>query len=543
VASDQTNGLGSKKSRPHSTRLPANDVNGNTAVAYSIFLLTIGTPGSADAAIVTASRCFRSLQLACDKLEGGFATLLTLSDEELVEQYQTWLDEPDANKYLKQAIGAFHYFLVQQLGASPLWLRGKAVGIKVPAAAQLLWRHEDERLRTHFASIERADRVDRMSMVIFELARDVPLRISDLRRMKISDLRTVGNDLMLDIREFRNAPRPKTRDTLRSVKITSPSAKRLLEAWRDERLEDLCGEDDQVIEGAWLFGDGFDLKSQVDLAKSYANVTHLLRQLTGDPAIGFHALRHTCISWLMLEALLNADEGTEWDPLDPVAVRAGHASAYSSLTSYFHLAMVAMRARMDRLLRPHVTNRATADWCGMKENTLTIRSKRNPAQDEMALALKTAAAGVSLPSVADSFVLQAAVLVKGGPAPLGVVELLEIITRLDEDKDVNSVANSSGRIVEEIRAVAKFRERVRVVYPGEVHRTKWRNKGKITPLLAHLDRHAKEPATKDGLDAWLQLMDGGRLDASDSRGVGASPPHFAHSRDFPVDALAPNCSS
>lgn len=489
--------------------VPQTDGHGSLLMATAMHFLVVGTPEASSPSMKIVGAYVKDLHIAFSQLAGGLSSALVTDESELAEVYESLIDLNPGCRYLQSAIGAFHSFVVSRFGMAPIWVRGRRRDIPVIPNAEILHQHEIDRLLTEISSSSGSKRVRRLATAMIWLALDVPIRISDVLRLRIEDVRGTFPAMFVDIRHRSNDPREKARATLRTVLVRDESAAAALADLKSLRL----GE--SINTRGRLFGDGFKAPTIADATRAYALVNRLIKQITGVNGIGFHVLRHTCISLDVQRALLSKAATLSWEVLEECSARSGHASPVTTIVTYSHLCAFPMRHAINEVLDRLLTVRGVSRWCCVSENTLSKRRSGNEGVKVLRAAMKSAADKIALRSAAAASTTSASEIPALPSQPIGLIEVLLMIEAIGTGMSDSEIAEGSGHsedVVARLREAFRLNRRER---SAQFKRTHWQQT-KWAGVLEKIRSDPSSPAVQSALQSWRSCSSKGRLDARDS---------------------------
>lgn len=276
---------------------------------------------------------------------------------------------------MSAALGSFQAFMEEWLDIAPVpcpkgdWTPGKPT-----VRSNVLWDHEIElALKMCDQCVDR--RLGRMAMCCFLIAQENPLRIQDLLRLRICNIHAFTDALggALEVEVVRDAGRGrlKTETSQRRLWMRNPESIKTIQAWTAFRVGEAAPID------ALLFGERGNDHRVYRRAALHTFLNAVLKQVTGDPAVRFHHMRHSRISQ-ELDALLCSVGTTDINRLEVLAADAGHSTPQTTLSVYSHIYERSLRMWLDLALMKQLslTGRQAQDWLGEKANTLAQAGRR-----------------------------------------------------------------------------------------------------------------------------------------------------------------------
>lgn len=282
---------------------------------------------------------------------------------------------PNSRGEMSAALGSFHSFLQEWFDVSPVvrhqgdWTPGKPA-----VSANAIWDHE-LRQCIDLSGLCDDPRLGRMAAVCFSIARENPVRIQDLLRLRLCSLHLYedaqGTVFEIEVARDAGRGRLKTEDSQRRLFVRSAEGiDRILE-WLEQRRKEAAPAD------ALLFGEKGNDRKVYRRAALHSYVNALVKSVTGDVSLRFHHLRHSRIS-AELNAILCSIGFTDVNRLEMLAGDAGHASPFTTIRVYSHLYESALRLWLDLALREQckLTALQAQAWLNEKPNTLVQAARR-----------------------------------------------------------------------------------------------------------------------------------------------------------------------
>jgi hypothetical protein len=298
------------------------------------------------------------------------------------------------------AITSWHAFLVTWLDVPPLKKSLYAeLEVTVPKA-NIVWDHEKRSVRAMLADATMDPRLCAQIRIALEIAmHGERIRAGELFRLRVQNVRIHDNLVEIEVCPMLRDGKLKTPSARRVLTIRDDDAQRSIIAWTTRReKEGAIGED-------LLWGDPHQPSRVYQLGRMYAIINQLLRAVTGDRNVSLHTLSHSWISISIRDALI-AGSDIDINPLDVIAVSAGHMTVQTSLTHYFHLFEVPLRHFLDLgLSRLEVTSADAERLSGTSADALRqrTRSRRGNPRAVYWEAILGSPCGDALPYVADAF--------------------------------------------------------------------------------------------------------------------------------------------
>lgn len=246
-------------------------------------------------------------------------------------------------KTMASALTSFHHFLTAWYDVEPMAMKLHA---NVPLArvlAQVIWPHEVDLVMTWLELVD-DERVRNAGMIMLGVARESSSRTNELLRLRLGNIREEcdGRGPLMEIEIARHAifGRLKTQAAQRRLTIRNLSTIQLIKSWMERRINE------GAPVSAFLFGDPND-DARIHRAFAVMSLLNrLLKAATGEPEARIHQLRHGAINEAFHEHLNSA---SIMDPnrIAITATEAGHVSAVSTFTSYFHVYESSLRTCLD----------------------------------------------------------------------------------------------------------------------------------------------------------------------------------------------------
>ncbi len=433
---------------------------------------------------------------------------------------------------MSAALGSFHAFLQEWFGTPPVTKQGKVWSPKLPNVnANILWQHEIETCLTTCNSCEDA-RLGQSAATLLWIARENPVRIQDLLRIRLCNLHfyseTAGEVLEIEVARDAARGRLKTDDAQRRLFVRHPQALVHLRRWRDQRRAEAAPEE------ALLLGEPNEDQKIYRQAALHRYVNTLVKQVSGDPRLRFHHLRHTRIS-TEVSALLSSGATSDLSRLDVLAADAGHASPHTTLYTYSHFYEHPFRLWLDCTFcaRMKLTGLQSQAWLDDKANTLVQAARRGKLTlyELTWQRLAKRALGLPLPRVDDGFQwgeISAPHMSKPIPSTVSPSVMADVILRLSKGSAPERIAvllqtDSTTVHALENELKAWLQNLARSLYPRKFQRTTHHDLATLLNLMgADMERmfgerlnslherfSAKEPShpmkteMRQAIDAWL----------------------------------------
>lgn len=350
-------------------------------LGWGLDLIENGTPGQINLATATIKKYFSAAAIPL------FNALKILSVEQ--PESQGWSSDLLANLYemlvemqsagnkrtMASALTSFHSFLCEWLDLDPMPVR---LHNQVPAArvqTQIVWAHEYERVMGWLDMVDDA-RVKTTAKILLGLAFEAPARTNELLRLRLQNF-CVGRDLHDSFMEVEIAPsaflgRLKTPAAQRRLTIRNSATILLVQQWLRQRL------DEGAPPNALAFAEPTVDNHIYRGAAVVSLINRLLKAATGERDIRIHSLRHGAVNARIGQHLEN-DAISDVNRYALVAAEAGHATAMTTLTSYFHRYEHHLRAHIDAGLAKliQLTEGQVSKLLDCKIGTLRKQAHRN----------------------------------------------------------------------------------------------------------------------------------------------------------------------
>lgn len=345
-------------------------------VGWAIHLTRFGSARKADPKVSTV---FRYLSAGARQIYAAMRTTgahpCDINTCTWKEMFKDLLKEHDGDSIFRNATISFHTFLIRMLDVEPQnWLYRSSLDYCHTPRANMIWPHEIQALPDAISTSSIDDRMAEQAIAWSLLLTSVPMRISELKWIRLSDVTLANGQLELDILAHRHAGFGKTNAASRKCQTDDQRCIVTLLAWRDRREKEGADLDDL------LFGDPHNKDKLYRFGASYTLLNKALKIVTGDPEFSSHLCRHTVISHAIEYALFNLDKAQEVNPLHIIKVAAGHKSEETTITSYFHLPESCCRHWIDHALRQiKFAYKPIEAWTGIKGSALAQKQHRGKA--------------------------------------------------------------------------------------------------------------------------------------------------------------------
>lgn len=363
---------------------------------FALDLVDNGTRRKSDLAPTTPYDYVQSFAIDFHAAASGLR-LTGIDTETYTDIFRGLLHASKANaSYRVAGLKAFHLFLRAWWSVPRLPADVFKVEIDARVHANMVWPHEQVRLRQWFADVD-ATRFTHQLHCALEIASNAMVRIRELLVLRLMNVIDEGEHLVIEVaREIRDG-KEKSSEGRRRVFIHDTRAVELIRSWLARRLQEQAGPTE------YLFGDPSDPATLAHSGTMYFWLNRLLKSATGDDSISLHCLRRSIAS-PRLAFILESDDEHEINPLDTLANEAGHVGGHVTAANYCHLFESGLRRALDTgLLQLLQHYDAVSAWSGIASSTLRQRVRRGRMASShaatLACALKEAAGKVVLPDV------------------------------------------------------------------------------------------------------------------------------------------------
>lgn len=490
-----------------------------------------------------------------------------LSDEQFAEVYQRIVAgvSDGQKRNARSALSSWHAFLIRWLNAPPLKVSLYDPKDDAVPRANIIWPHEMDMIEEWLDHASMDKRLREQLVVAFAIARHVRIRAGELFRLRLHSIQDIDDTLTIEVCPLFRDGRLKTASARRSLVVNDHLSSNLILDWKAcRKKEGALGED-------LLFGDPHKPERIYQQGKYYVLINKILKAVSGDREVSLHTLSHTWISGRIHAALMSNEREIDIDPLDEIAVRAGHMTVQTSLDHYFHLFEKPIRHRLDAALaKIKLTSADAARLSGVAATALRARASYRKADCHAIYweAIFAQHEKSDFPCVAEKIATYRA----ESPATLSVshmtrfADVLHALGDIAEGKPLHVVASRCGRnadwaerialmaaeVLRDLPALPNDRLNIRSGLTtaqaavalnklGTIHQTGFDysrvGQPKYSGLLAHLDRACFDEQMQVTLDAWQRCHAGLYLrldDSVDARTILA----FLHSSNVASDQLA-----
>jgi len=292
------------------------------------------------------------------------------------------------------ALTAWHEFLVEHLGVSPVDRPLDAEGDAPLPKANIVWPHEQAWMQRHLEARAGYGRFDAQLATVAAVICAAAMRSQDIWHIHMFGVHVGVGVVALNVDPLPSAGQGKSRNARRVVEIASGPVCTVLGAWVERRLAE------GALDSDLLFGDPVDPGVPYRRGSTEASLNAWLKAATGDSSVSIHTLRHSFVSLARA-----GDRGNDQRSLDESSAQAGHGSTQMSMDHYCHRYEPVLRRSLDYWQRTHLLTEAqVCALTGLRPGCLRQRWHRHGDSCRLALAwdaLAQGAAAVRLPCVTD----------------------------------------------------------------------------------------------------------------------------------------------
>ena len=264
---------------------------------------------------------------------------------------------------LASALNTWHRFLVNWLDIPPISSKLHDEVPELPPHSNILWQHEYQKIMNWLSESSMDERMVTYLRTIFCVAYRVRIRVNELLKLKLSDIKIYDDKIELEIKGT------KTASAKRTLLIDRGSLVEL-EMLKNRRESELALDQD------YIFADPNKIQKIYRLGAIYAFTNELLKVVTGDRSMKFHSMSHTVISNGVSEMLIGGADSI-LNPFNQFATDVAHFSILTTCAVYMHTFEDALRLTIDRDLKNiKITSKVAARWSRYTETALRRRSSR-----------------------------------------------------------------------------------------------------------------------------------------------------------------------
>jgi len=318
----------------------------------------------------------RYISAAVDRLHSALIAGTTApaekSQNDWEAMFKNLLCSEGVSTEVRCSLASFHWFLVSELGIDPLpWLFSGVDEVSA-VSANVVWPHEVDRAKDILSTTVPDERMRQTMEVMLAIGAENKVRISDVRSIRLCNVRQVGEELLIEIAPRRTHHQGKSAAARRVLHFGNTDHCKTINAWV-RRREQECAEFDDL-----LFGDPHDARKCYRIGACQRILNQILRSATGDPDVSYHSLRHTVISREILAALMTADVHQSISPIHKTAVEGAHRHESTTLGSYFHVPEEPVRCWLDRKIDTYLDSPViAAKWLGKSADSLRQGRQRS----------------------------------------------------------------------------------------------------------------------------------------------------------------------
>lgn len=309
----------------------------------------------------------------------GGQDIFQLTAEDFMKAYLEILSaaKPGNQTHSLTGLKTWHAFLVVWFDVPRLMTGLDEKDSPVIPKANVVWPHEISEVLNWIESSQLDERLRTQLDLCIRLASNIRLRASELFTLRRFNIRCDGLVVEVEIAPQANTGSLKSDSARRVQVVRDPEAIRRLRAWNERR------EREGALRADYLFGDPYHPDRVYRLGSTYLLVNRLLKRVTGDASVSLHTLSHTWASQAIRRALTEPDD-VDVPPLELIANAAGHRSAETTLTHYFHFPAEVIRHCLDQeLSQLKLSSKTASRWSGVKDPALRKRAseRKQPSQE------------------------------------------------------------------------------------------------------------------------------------------------------------------
>lgn len=333
-------------------------------LSWAIDLIANGTVGKADISVSTVvnyvSVAARSI---FSEFKGSDFPDWDAADYQSIYKKIIQSASQGQKRNMASALNTWHRFLVNWLDVAPISSKLHDEVPELPPHSNILWQHEYQKIMDWLNVSCMDERMAIYLRIMFCVAYRVRIRINELLKLKLSDIKIYDDKIELVIKGT------KTAAAKRTLLIDRESLAEL-EMLKNRRESELA------LDCDYIFSDPNKIKKIYRLGAIYAFANQLLKIVTGDRSIKFHITSHTVISNGASE-ILSGGTDSLLNPLNQFATDVAHYSILTTCAVYMHTLEDALRVTIDRDLKNlKITSKVAARWSCYTESALRKRSSR-----------------------------------------------------------------------------------------------------------------------------------------------------------------------
>lgn len=343
--------------------------------AFSVQLLLEGTATTRNISVGTPYDYVYALM---DRFVGAFhdCDITSLTEEEYMERAKMLLGDEPSSK-LRAGFLACHCFLRSLEVVPRLALKFLPEAASSAVEAKVIWDHEIQKI-SRWLEGAGGSRLIEQCKVGLHILRTTGVRSGELLRVRLESIRVTDSQIEFDIAPLLNDPKLKSRESRRHQTITDPVAVTVIAGWvTRRRIEDNLSKGLAALEQVegYLFGEPNNPRALHKAGALLLTVSRMVKAVSGDPAIGLHAFRHTISSNDVSDGW--GHENGDVNPLDTVGAQRGHSSVQVDLNCYCHQPELPLYFHWNkRLFRFELNSLLASQWTGVGAGTLRKRVQR-----------------------------------------------------------------------------------------------------------------------------------------------------------------------
>lgn len=333
-------------------------------LSWTIDLIANGTVGKADISVSTIVNYVGVAARAIfSEFKGAKFPDWDAADYQSIYKKIIQSASQGQKRNMASALNTWHRFLVSWLDVPPISSKLHDEVPELPPHSNILWQHEYQKIMDWLNESSMDERMAMYLRTIFCVAYRVRMRINELLKLKLSEIKIYEDKIELEIKGTKTAAAKRTllidRDSLVE-----------LEMLKNRRESELALDQD------YLFADPNKIQKIYRLSFIYAFANQLLKIVTGDRTVKVHSTSHTVISNGASEMLIGGTDSL-LNPLNQFATDVAHYSILTTCAVYVHTFEDALRLTIDRDLKNlKITSKVAARWSCYTESALRKRSSR-----------------------------------------------------------------------------------------------------------------------------------------------------------------------
>ena len=333
-------------------------------LSWTIDLIANGTVGKADISVSTIVNYVSVAARAIfSDFKGSKFSDWDATDYQSIYKKIIQSASSGQKRNMASAINSWHRFLVNWLDVAPISSKLHDEVPELPPHSNILWQHEYQKLMDWLSESSMDERMAMYLRTIFCVAYRVRMRINELLKLKLSDIKIYEDKIELEIKGTKTAAAKRTLLIDRYSLVE-------LEMLKNRRESELALDQD------YLFADPNKIQKIYRLSFIYAFANQLLKIVTGDRTVKVHSTSHTVISNGASEMLIGGTDSL-LNPLNQFATDVAHYSILTTCAVYMHTFEDALRLTIDRDLKSlKISSKIAASWSCYTESALRKRSSR-----------------------------------------------------------------------------------------------------------------------------------------------------------------------